>query len=118
MLKCTKSNLKRVETPCNRFKSLLTRSATRNKAPVWAWIAQSLQRLAIGWPVGGSNPGGAQVSRIRPEGPWVLHSLLYNKYRVYEVKRPGRGVNHLPESSAEVKERTELYKYSPSVLLW
>ena len=28
------------------------------------------------------------------------------------VKRPGRGVNHPPPSSAEVKETTELYLYS------
>jgi hypothetical protein len=30
------------------------------------------------------------------------------------VKRPGRGVDHPPLSSAEVKERVELYLYSPS----
>ena len=30
-----------------------------------------------------------------------------------EVKRPGRGVDHTPLSSAEVKERIELYLYSP-----
>jgi hypothetical protein len=29
------------------------------------------------------------------------------------VKRPGRGVDHPPPSSAEVKERAELYLYSP-----
>jgi hypothetical protein len=29
------------------------------------------------------------------------------------VKRPGRGVNHPPPSSAEVKESVELYLYSP-----
>jgi hypothetical protein len=29
------------------------------------------------------------------------------------VKRPGRGVHHPPTSSAEVKERVELYLYSP-----
>ena len=29
------------------------------------------------------------------------------------VKRPGRGVVHSPPSSAEVKERVELYLYSP-----
>jgi len=34
------------------------------------------------------------------------------------VKRPGNGVNHLPPSSTEVKERVELYLYSLSVLLW
>jgi hypothetical protein len=31
-----------------------------------------------------------------------------------EVKRPERGVEHPPLSSAEVKERVELYIYSPS----
>jgi hypothetical protein len=31
------------------------------------------------------------------------------------IKRPGRGVDHPPPSSAEVKERVELYLYSP---LW
>jgi hypothetical protein len=34
------------------------------------------------------------------------------------AKRPGHGVNHLPPSSTEVKERAELYLYSLSVLLW
>ena len=32
------------------------------------------------------------------------------------VKRQGRGVNHPPLSSAEVKERVELFLYSPSGL--
>jgi len=31
------------------------------------------------------------------------------------VKRPGRGVDHPPQSSTKVKERVELYLYSPSV---
>jgi hypothetical protein len=34
------------------------------------------------------------------------------------VKRPGRGVNHPPTSSAEVIEREELYLYSPSGPSW
>jgi hypothetical protein len=34
------------------------------------------------------------------------------------VKRPGRGVDHPPSSSAEAKERVELYIYSPSGPLW
>jgi hypothetical protein len=36
-------------------------------------------------------------------GSWVLRG----------VKRPGRGVEHPPLSSAEIKERVELYFYSP-----
>ena len=34
------------------------------------------------------------------------------------VKRPGRGVDRPPLSSAEVKERVELYIYSPSGPSW
>ena len=34
------------------------------------------------------------------------------------VKRPGRGVDHLPPSSAAVKERIELYICSPSGPSW
>ena len=34
------------------------------------------------------------------------------------VKRSGRGVNHPPPSNAEVKERVELYFYSPSGPSW
>ena len=34
------------------------------------------------------------------------------------VKRPRRGVDHQPPSSAEVKERVELYFYSPSGPSW
>ena len=34
------------------------------------------------------------------------------------VKRPWRGVDHPPQSSAEVKERVELYLYSPSGPSW
>jgi hypothetical protein len=34
------------------------------------------------------------------------------------VKRPGLGINHPSHSSAEVKERVELYLYSTSVPPW
>jgi len=34
------------------------------------------------------------------------------------VERPGRGIDHPPLSSAEVKERVELHLYSPSGPLW
>ena len=35
-----------------------------------------------------------------------------------EAKETGRGVDHPPPSSAEVKERVEVYIYSPSGLSW
>jgi len=34
------------------------------------------------------------------------------------VKRPGRGVGHPLPSSSEVKERADLYLYSPSGPSW
>jgi hypothetical protein len=46
--------------------------------------------------------------------------ILYNGLRVsfpWE-KRPGRGIDHPPTSSVKVKERVELYFYSPSGSLW
>jgi hypothetical protein len=55
-------------------------------------------------PVGGDFP--------RPSRPsWGLPSLLYNEYRVTfpGVKRPGRGVDRPPPSSAEVNERVQLF---------
>jgi hypothetical protein len=47
-------------------------------------------------------------------------SLLNNGYRLSfpGVRRPGRGVDHPPSSSARVKERVELYIYSPSGPSW
>ena len=52
--------------------------------------------------------------------PWGAPSLLYNGYWVSfpGVKRPGRRVDHPPSSSAEVKQRVQLYLYSPSVPSW
>jgi hypothetical protein len=75
---------------------------------------------ATGWTVRGSNPGGGEIFRTRPDRPWGLPSLLYNEYRVSfpGIKRPGRGVDHPPSSSARVKERVELYLYSPSGPSW
>jgi hypothetical protein len=82
----------------------------------WAGIAQSVQRLATGRTVRGSNPGGGEIFRTRPDRLWGPPSLLYNGYRLSfpGVKRPGRGVNHPPPSSAEVKGRVELHIYTPS----
>jgi hypothetical protein len=52
--------------------------------------------------------------------PWDPPSLLLDGYRVsfLGAKRSGRGVNHPPPSSAEVKESVELYLYSPSWPSW
>ena len=77
-----------------------------------------LQRLTKGWTVPGSNPDGDEIFSICPDRPWDPPNLLYNQYRVAfpGVRRPGRGVHNPPQSSAEVKERVQLYLYSPSGL--
>jgi hypothetical protein len=62
-----------------------------------------------------SNPGAGEIFRTSPDILWVAPSVLYNGYRVSflgEV-RPGRGDDHAPPSSAEVKETVELYVRSP-----
>jgi hypothetical protein len=50
---------------------------------------------------------------------WGPPSLLYNVYQVSfpGVKRLGRGIDHPPPLSVEVKERVELYIYSLCGLL-
>jgi len=59
-----------------------------------------------------------EIFRTRPDRRWGPPSLLYNGYWVSlaGLKRPGRGVNHPPASSAEFKEGIELY--TPSGLSW
>jgi len=66
-----------------------------------------------------SNPGRCEICRTRPEWPWDPPSLLYMGTRYFPGKnRPGRGVDHPPPSSVEVKGRVELYFYSPSGPSW
>ena len=78
-------------------------------------VAQSVYRLATGWTVRGSNPGGEEIFRSCPDQPWGPPSLLYNGYRVFPEgkERPGRDADPSPPSSAVGHERVELYLYSP-----
>jgi hypothetical protein len=68
-------------------------------------------RLPTGWTVRRSNHGGGEIFRTCPDRPWGPHSLMYNGYRVFpggKVRR-GRDAGPSPHSSAEVKNRVELY---------
>ena len=63
----------------------------------------------------GIDPGGGTIFRTSPDRPWGPPSLLYNGYRVFPwgKVRPGRDADPSLLSSAEVKNRVELYHYSP-----
>ena len=69
--------------------------------------------------VRGSNPGGGEIFYTRPDRPWGPASLLYNGYRVFPGGKAA-GAWRLPPtpSSAEVKERVQLYIYSTSGPSW
>ena len=63
---------------------------------------------------------GQKFFRTRPGRPWGPPGLQCNWYRdsFPEVKRPGRGIKHPLPCSADVKERAEIYLYSPSEHSW
>jgi hypothetical protein len=69
----------------------------------------------------GSNSSGGEIFRTSPDRPWghpASYSMGTGSFP--RLKRPGRGVDHSPLSRTEVKERVELYLYSPSgpLLRW
>jgi hypothetical protein len=78
-------------------------------------IAQSVLRLDTGWTVRGSNPSGARFFAHVQIGPGA-HPTSYTvgTGSFQGVKRPGRGADHPPPSSAEVKKD---YSYT-STPLW
>jgi len=64
---------------------------------------------------------GVRFTAPAQTGPRVHPAYLYNGYWVFpegKAARVWRCVGHSPPSSAEVKERIELYIYSPSEPLW
>ena len=73
-------------------------------------------------PVLFSNPDSGKIFRASPDRPWGPPNLLYSGHRFFSgggrVKQTRRGLDHPSPSSAEVKERVELYIYSPSGLSW
>ena len=80
----------------------------------------SVERLATGCTVRGSNPGGGEIFRTRPDRLCGPPSPLYNGYRVSFPggRRPGRGVDHPTPSSDNVQEIIQPYFYPPSAHSW
>ena len=78
-------------------------------------IWQCTGKHSTGWTVRRSNPGGGHIFRIHPHRPCGPPNLLYSGYRVFPVGK-AIGVWRWPPtpSSAQVKEKVELYFYSPS----
>ena len=69
--------------------------------------------------VRGSNPGRGEVFRTRPDRPWGPPNLLYNGYLVFlGGKAAGAWRSPPTPSSAEVKEKVQLYLHSPSGPSW
>jgi hypothetical protein len=68
---------------------------------------------------GGRIPVGARYSASVQTGPRVHPAFYTRGTGSYPgVTRPGRAVDHPPTSNAEVKERVELYLYSPTGPSW
>ena len=61
-------------------------------------VAQSVLRLATGWTVWGSNPGGGEIFRTCPDRSSGRPSLLYNGYQVFPVVKSGGCVTLTPHS--------------------
>ena len=104
---------------------------------LWAGIAQSVKRLATGWTVRGSKPGGSENSHTRPDRPWGPPqppiewvrehtgelswrgvALTAHPHLAPRLKRKSRAIHLLPLRAFVVcsRERNRLfdekYKYS------
>ena len=105
------------ELPASNCRKVLERIFKKYFVYLWAgWIwfkvfnicvgrlAQSVQRLATGWTVRGSNPGTGEIFRTCPDRAWGPSSLLHSGYRVFpgSKERPGRDADPSPPPSAVV----------------
>jgi len=63
----------------------------------------------------GIEPGVGEIFCTRPDQPWGLPSLLYNGDGVFHGGKAAGVWRWLPTpNSSDIKERVELYLYSPS----
>jgi hypothetical protein len=86
---------------------------------IWARITQSVKRLSTGLTVRDRVPAEEKFSATvqTDRGVYPTYYTMGTGY-FQGVKRPGHGVDHPLSSSADVKEKVELYFYSPSGPSW
>ena len=85
----------------------------------WAGIDQSVKRLATGWTVrDGILAGATFPHQFRPAVGPTRPPVQCVPGLFPRRKRPGRGPDRPIPSGAGVKERVELYLYSPSGHSW
>ena len=104
----------RVRTPPRTWMFVLCKDKRQNPEQSRQRITDTVQRENK------KNPCGGEIFRTRLDPSQGPFSLLHNGYRVSfpGVKQQGRGFNHPPPSSAEVKETIELYLYPTSGPSW
>jgi len=78
---------------------------------VWRAGCQSIQWLATGWTIQGSNTGEGEIFRA-PCRP-APRLTLYNGCQVFTGGKAQSMALTIHSPSAEVKERVELYLYPP-----
>jgi hypothetical protein len=78
-------------------------------------MAQSVKRIATGWTVRETIPGGTRFFAPVQTGPGAHLALCIMGTRSFSgTKWPGRSVGHSPSSNANVKERVA-YTSTPAV---
>jgi hypothetical protein len=99
------------ETPVYLYQSALYPTPTDRRPD----ISAMLRRKCVRWV---SSVGIATRYCLDAISMYLSRPTLYSTYGVSfpVVKWPGRGVEHPPQSDAEVRERVELYLYSTASL--
>jgi len=88
---------------CYSVRIFTTWLTLKNYSFWWAWIAQSVHRLATGCTVQGSSPSRGRD--FPHPSKWCPPNLLFKEYRMFPgVKWPGRCVNHPPHLAPRLKK--------------
>ena len=88
--------------------SVITMTTNKNNIKsTWYWGFFSFVYGKTNW---------LQLSNSAEDSSLASHTMGTGSFP--GVKQPGRGADHPPPFSAKVKERVELYLYSPSGPLW